>query len=154
MTDLEEAAKPAVINLLQKDEDQLYVELGMRQKAYTQDLSISGSFDPVVMDDIAVLGPMDEIREFGQRLFNRWTLEAHKLLCGAEKEDVEDIQQLQNAFGIDDVAVAAFLATVLVTQLGIAAALAAVVAAIIVKRFFHPTYEEFCRAWTRHLPEA
>jgi hypothetical protein len=152
MTNLEKEAKPAVELLLRKDEDQLYKELGMRTKALEQDISVAGSFDPEVTYNIA-MGPMDEVLKLGQRLFNRWTVEANKLLCGAEAEDIEDREKLRNALGINDVAVAALLAAVLVSQLGIAAALAAVLAALIVKRFFHPTYEEFCKAWTKNLPE-
>jgi len=154
MKNLEEAAKPAVEQLLRKDEDQLYKELGMRTKALAQDpYLMTGSFDLEVTYDMAVMGPMDEIRQFGQRLFGRWTVEAHKLLCGTEAEDEEDRKKLGNELGISDIAVGALLAGVLVSHLGIAAALAAVVAAIIVKRFFRPTYEEFCKAWTKNLPE-
>jgi len=154
MKNLQEAAKPAVEQLLRKDEDQLYKELGMRTKALAQDpYLMTGSFDLEVTYDMAIMGPMDEIRQFGQRLFNRWTVEAHKLLCGAEAEDAEDLEELSEALGVSDVAVATLLAGFLVSYLGIAAALAAVVAALIVKRFFHPTYDEFCKAWTKNLPE-
>ena len=54
---------------------------------------------------------------------------------------------------MDDAAVAAVVASILVTY-GAAPAIAAVVAAIIVKRFMRPAYEEFCVTWKEKLPAA
>lgn len=154
MANLQKVAKPAVDKLLKKDEDQLYKELGMRTKALAKDpLLMTRSFDLEVVYDMAAMGPMDDVRALGQQLFKRWTVEANKLLCGTTAEDKEDRDKLRNSFGIDDVTVAAALAALLVVQLGIPAAIAAVVAALLIKRFFHPTYEEFCKAWTKHLPD-
>lgn len=154
LTKLERKAQPAVQKLLRKDEDQLYKELGMRRKAIAEDpYLMAGSFDFDVTYDVAVMGPMDELRKLGEQLFKRYQVEAHKLFCPKEGGDKEDIDNLKKAIGIDDAAVAAFIAAVLVTNVGIAAALAAVVAALIVKRFLRPTYEETCKAWAKNLPE-
>ena len=152
MTKLEKKAKPAVEKLLRKDEDQLYKELGMREKKIAGDPYLMAPFDFDVTYDVAVMGPMDDLRKFGEQLFKRYQVEAHKLFCPKEEGDKEDIDNLKKILGIDDAAVAALIAVALVTNVGIAAALAAVVAALIVKRFLRPTYEETCKAWAKYLP--
>jgi len=153
MTNREKEAKPAVKKLLRKDEDQLYKELAMRKKTLKQDPSMADSFDLTVKFDIAAMGPMDELRDFGQELFNEYIVAAHKLFCGKETADNEDREKLKAALGLGDAALAAVLASLLVGYGVMAAALAAVVAAILIKRFAHTTYEVFCKAWTKNLPE-
>ena len=153
MAELAEQAEPAVKKLLKADEDQLYETLGIRAKAMEEDPAIASSFEPQVTYDQARMGLKEDVLEFGQRLFNRWNAEAHKLMCGSGPEDQNDRQDLLDAFGADETAVAAVLAGLLVTQLGLAPAIAGVLAALLVKRFFRPAYEEFCRVWERNLPQ-
>jgi hypothetical protein len=153
MAKLEKLAGPAVQDLLRKDEDQLYKELGMRTRALALEPSrMAGSFDLSVTYDKAAMGPMDDVLELGKRIFTIWTVEANKLLCGTEAGDQEDRKKLQEALGLGETAVAAALAAILVVHLGLAPALAAVVAALIIKRFFNPAYKEFCKTWTNSLP--
>ena len=45
MTKLEEKANPAIKKLISKDEDQLYKELGMRQKVIAKDPYLMAGFD-------------------------------------------------------------------------------------------------------------
>lgn len=153
MSDLTKQAEPAVKKLLQADEDQLYEQLGIRAKAMAEDPSKGSSFEPDVIYAQAKMGAKEDVLEFGQRLFRRWNVEAHKLMCGSDPDDQKDREALANAFGVSDVAVAAALSALLVTQLGVAPAIAAVVAAIALKRFFRPAYEEFCEVWAKSLSQ-
>lgn len=153
MSDLAKQAKPSVEKLLKADENQLYEQLGIRAKAVAEDPTKGSSFEPRVTYDQATMGLKEDVKEFGQRLFRRWNLEAHKLICGSDPEDQKDREGLANAFGINDVAVGAALSALLVTHLGLVPALAAVVAALAIKRFFRPAYEEFCRVWKKNLPQ-
>ena len=100
------------------------------------------------------MGARDELKKFGQRLFARWHREAFTLLCGADTRDEADRSELLHAAGAGDVALASAVAALLVGYLGLAPALAAVVAAIVTKRFFNPVYEEFCRTWSAHVPNS
>lgn len=152
MSDLTKEAESAVQKLLKADENQLYEQLGIRAKAIAEDLTKSSSFEPQVTYDEAQMGLKEDVLEFGQRLFRRWNAEAYKLICGSDPEDEKDREGLVTAFGINDEAVAAGLAALLVTHLGLIPAVAAVVAALVVKRFFRPAHAEFCQVWKKSLP--
>jgi hypothetical protein len=153
-TELSVKAKPAVSKLIEGDEDQLFEELGIRARAIGASPEVSGSFDPVVEFDEVAMGPLDAVADLGRRIYRRWEGEAHKLVCGGEGEDKEERQALQAAFRVDSATVASLIAAGLVSYFGLAPAIAAVVAAIIAKRFFRPVYEEFCAAWSERLAAA
>lgn len=153
MANLAQQAESAVKNLLQADEGQLYEQLGIRAKALAEDPTQGSSFEPQVTYDVAQMGLKEDVREFGQRLFHRWNVETYKLICGSDPKDKEDREDLMNAFGVDDGAVAAALTALLITNLGLTPALAVVIAAITVKRFFRPAYQEFCRIWEKNLQQ-
>lgn len=153
MSDLMKQAEPAVKKLLKSDEEQLYEKLGIRAKAIAQDPAKSSSFEPQVTYDSAQMGLKEDVMEFGQRLFNRWNVESYKLICGSDTEDLKDRKDLMKAFNSnDEVMIAASLSALLVTNLGLAPAIAAVVAVLVIKRFFRPAYEEFCLLWNKNLP--
>jgi hypothetical protein len=149
MNDLAVKVEPAVRLLLVADETQLYEQLGIRLKAIVVNPAKAGSFEPEVAYDPAEMGLKEDVLELGKRVFHRWAVEAHKLVCGSAVDDLAARQDLVNAFGVGDATVAATLTAILVSQLGISPALAAVMAVIVCKRFFRPAYEEFCGAWGR-----
>lgn len=144
----------AVENLLESDENQLFEQLGIRMNAMRSDPAVAGTYDPAVSYDAAQMGVLDDVRAFGKRVFGRWNREAWELVCGTAKEDGDDRQSLLAGLGVDKTTAAAALAALLVGQLGMAPALAAVVAALVVKRFFRPVYDEFCSTWKGSLPAA
>ena len=153
MSDLSKEAELAVKKLLQSDEEQLYQELAIRNRNLEEDPSKGNSFDPEnIISDEKHAGLLDDAIEIGQNLFNSWNEQAFQLTCGSEPDNKKDREELLNAFGVSNVAVAAALSALLVTNLGLPAALAAVVAALAVKRFFNPVYEVFCSAWKERSP--
>ena len=99
------------------------------------------------------MGAKEEVLELGKNIFDRWAVEAYKLACGSEDEDLEDRKQLITATGVSEVAIASAIAGLLISQLAVPAALAPVIAAIAVKRFFRPAYGEFCKIWKKNLPQ-
>lgn len=154
MSTLDTQAQTAMQNLLNYDETQLYQQLGMRQKMLETDPAKAGSFDVQLTDEeVSLMGVNDVMADFGKRLYRRWHVEAYKLICGAEGEDEEDRKKLAEAFGTNQMMVGAALAAFLVSNLGLAPVIAAVIAAIAIKRFFRPGYEEFCKVWKKNLPQ-
>jgi hypothetical protein len=153
MSDLANQAEPIVKKLLKADENQLYEKLGIRDQAIQADPDKSGSLDPQVTYNQAQMGAKEDVLELGKNIFDRWAVEAYKLACGSEDEDLEDRKKLITATGVSEVAIASALASLLITQLAVPAALAPVIAAIAVKRFFRPAYGEFCRIWKKNLPQ-
>lgn len=142
----------ALGRLLQATDDQLFEQLGIRAKAIAANPAAAGSFEPNVAYDGAAMGPLDDVREYGKRLYKRWNREAYKLICGSDKEEITDRQKLLDAFGGGEVAVAAALSGLFVAHLGLAPALAGILAAITLKYFFRPAYDEFCSLWHEKLP--
>lgn len=136
MSVLSEEAAPAVALLLASDESQLYEELGIRAAAIERQPEIAGSFAPPVTYDAAAMGPLDSVRDVGRRIFRLWEASAYGLACGTDASDKEDRQSLTDAFGGKSTTVAALMAALLVSHFGMAPAIAAVIAAIVVRRFF------------------
>ncbi len=101
---------------LNSEEKDLYQELGKRTIAMAGDPTLAGSFEPplaFVASDSELL----TFQELGHRLFNRLSLEAYKLVC--DPEGSVDRGKLLSAFGIDQVAVAAALTALLISNLGL-----------------------------------
>lgn len=152
MIELVDLVRPAVENLLQSEESQLYEELGVRQKAIMIDPAKAGFFEPDLTYDAEEMGSLDDLRDFGRILFEKLNVDAYNLVCGTKTEDSEERRKLLAAFGIDDKVVAAAIAALLITHMAIAPAIAAVVAAIIVKLFFQNTHRAMCEVWKKKLP--
>lgn len=151
MSTLTDEATSAAADLIESDEDQLLEQLGIRIKAIESSPTVAGSFDPHVTHDSVAMGPLDAMRELGLRIFNRWEREAYGLACGTDAEDTEDRKKILTAFGLGASAVAGALAATMVSWFALAPAIAAVIAALIIKRFFRPVAEEFCAVWGERL---
>ena len=152
MSDIISQVEPLVEKLLKADETQLYENLGIREKATESDPNQCNLLDPPVTYDQAQMGAKEEVLELGKNIFDRWVLESYKLACGSEGTDLADREKLITASGVSEVAVASTIAGLLITELAVPPALAPVIAAIAVKRFFRPVYEDFCRIWKKKLP--
>lgn len=151
MSEISEQAEPLVKKLLKADENQLYEILGIRERATELEPQKRNELDPQITYDQAQMGVKEDVVELGQNIFERWAVETYKLACGSDNSDLEDRKKLVTASGISEVAIASAIAGLLITELAVPAALAPVIAAIAVKRFFRPTYEEFCQFWKKKL---
>ena len=154
MPDNDNQLEPLLKKLLKADEKQLYEILGIREKAIESDPDKRNLIDPQVTYDEAQMGTKEEVLELGQNIFERWALETYKLACGSEDTDLEERKKLVTASGVSEVAIASAITGLLITELAVPAALAPVIAAIVVRRFFRPAYEEFCKVWEKKLPKA
>lgn len=147
MAEIKKQANEAAEKLLQSDKDQLYVTLGVRLKAIEKNPGMASSFHPEVEYDETQMGVLDDVREFGRKAFKRIEISAKKIVCGNEAADKEQRQQIVDAFGVSSTAVTSTMSTVFVSSLGLAPAIAAVIAALIVKVCFKSGYEAFCAGW-------
>ena len=144
-------AQTAIRELMDAEDDQLFAQLGIRASAMTQDPSIAGSFTPDAVFDGTSMGPLDAVKELGRRLFKRWNVEAYKLLCGDDPSDEKARTEIKNALSLGDAAFGAAVASALISTFGLAPAVATVVGALLVKRFFKPAHEEVCALWKTKL---
>ncbi|MFX4263766.1 hypothetical protein ACOBQJ_16390 [Pelotomaculum propionicicum] len=144
-------ARPVIEKLLKYDEEELYEMLGMTARAMAADPAIAGMFDPIVSYNEPEMEFVENAREFGRRLFKRWNVETYKFICGDDIDDMIDRRELTEAFSVNDKAVAAALSSLLITHVGLAPALAVVIASLVIKRFSRPGHEEFCKVWKRNL---
>jgi uncharacterized membrane protein YdfJ with MMPL/SSD domain len=152
MPDVGHHAQPALEKLLQSDPDQLYAELGLRQKAILADPRQAAMFETTATYDADFAGPLDALKDFGRRFFNRFSNDAYALVCGADQENSEERKKLLDAFGGGQTAFAAALTAALMSWFGWAPAIAAVMAALIVKLFFKNAYIAMCAVWKQRLP--
>jgi hypothetical protein len=147
-TEARQEAERAVTPLLTEPEDELFAELGIRARALSRHPAAAGSFNPDVRYNEVWMGDLDDVRAFGMRLYARWDHELHDVVCDPDAGGSEERTAAADEIGAGQSAFAAYLATVIVSGLGIAPALASVAAAIIVRRFGGSTLGELCRAWS------
>jgi hypothetical protein len=57
------------------DERALIEQLGMRAKGIERNPAIAGDLSPKITYDAKFLGPLDDIKALGLRIFNRWNKE-------------------------------------------------------------------------------
>jgi hypothetical protein len=129
------------------DEDALLVVLGKQERAISENSVLAA--DPTLNPDYdsTVMGPLDDLKSVGKRILSRWNKELYKLVCGSE--DNEDRVKLIEALNLGETAAIAAVASLL---LAIApAAVAAPLAALLVKSFLMPAKEELCDAWGEQL---
>ncbi|SDX93946.1 Astacin (Peptidase family M12A) [Ruegeria halocynthiae] len=104
--------------------------------------------------DSSLSGGYPTLRRLGARILARAHRELHGLLCGDDDADKSDREALRDAFNIGQGALAAAIAGLLASgPLGLTAFVAAPVAAIIVRRFLAPSWEETCTLWGEKLNE-
>jgi hypothetical protein len=143
--------------LLELDEEELEYLLGERVKAIEEDMQIQGNFQPIVSYSKS-FGPKDALPAIGRRMVYKLRVQAYDLLCGTDPEDVQWRKDILDATKISSGAAVASLAAMFVSGLGIAAALAGVLAALIIKKFVQPTFkaghEAMCEEWKKSLPES
>ena len=137
MANLQEQAQPAVQRLLQSNTDQLFTELGLRQKAIEDDPAQAGLFETTATYDAPFAGPLDDLKEFGQRFFDRVSGDLYDLVCGEDAENAIERKKLLGAFGLGEATFASALTAVLISSFCWAPAIATVVAALVVKLFFN-----------------
>jgi len=146
MADLRAGVDAAQRSGKEKDDVALEVLVGMRAKAIETDPSLKDnvSFEPKYA--AATMGALDDVKALGRRILNRWNKELFGVVCGNAGGDQKDRRAVLDSLNVSEAAVIAAVAGALLS-LGVAAALAAAIAPLLVRRFIWPAKDELCAAW-------
>jgi hypothetical protein len=139
------SAAKAMAPLDRLDEADLFQLLGSRITQCSTAPMRSLSFDAPVDKDDLVRGP--ELFELGQRIFWRWSGTLHRFICSPSGDDADVKSQLLEAIGSKGGGLTALTAGILVSSFGVSPAIAAVVAALLLKLVFQPAGDEICEFW-------
>jgi len=147
MAELQESAMQAVQELEAADDDELYRELGLRVSAIERDPTVAGQFAP----PRAMLEPkgiaLGDMVAVGRRAFASISKAGYSLLCSGMQGGHFDA--FIASLGTNRVAITAGLATLLVTQVGIAPAIAGVVATLVIGKVAPSSVEAVCTGWAK-----
>ena len=135
------------------DEEELKIKLGVYVQNLGEDLNQSGAIDSLeeMSREPVPRGMMtDKALELGERLLKRLNAEAYDLLCGNPFADQGEILQMIEAAMKDNTAKAASLITpILVANLGLAPAVAAIASTLIVQKIAKSVGETICSSWEK-----
>lgn len=149
MSDINQLIK----NLEQFDEDELIIQLGSYVQNLGEDLNQSGAINSIkAMNQEAVPRGLvaDKAFAMGERLLKKLNAEAYDLLCGNPFGDQGEMLQTIEAAMKDNTTKAAGLITpVLVANLGLAPAVAAIVSTLIVQKIAKSVGETICSSWEK-----
>ncbi|HEY9800493.1 MAG TPA: hypothetical protein V6D28_28670 [Leptolyngbyaceae cyanobacterium] len=144
--------------MMDLDEDTLKAQLGIHAQEAAQDLTArSASIEN--LDEMLTAIPRGAVPSgqdvsFGNRLFKRLNVKSYNLLCS----DVSDLlgkddtlNKLKDAYEESAAKAAGFLAPVLIANLGLAPAIAAIISALVIKTISSATAETICEVWQEKL---
>ena len=141
--------------LVEFDDIQLFLQLGMSSQGISEDLeeqtrsSSINSIEPVFYE---ITRSNSDTLSFGQRLFKRLNAASYELLCKDPFDNGETLKKLGEALKESTATAAGLLAPILVANLGLAPAVAAIVATLIVKTLSKSIADEICSTW-KNNPE-
>lgn len=132
------------------DVEALYVLLGKQQKAIAEapDLANDPTLDPPY--DSTHMGLIDDLRKVGSRIAALWARKLYGVICSTGGDEA-DRKKLLAELNVSEAAAVAVVTSLLLPVLS--PAVAAPVAAIIVKQFLIPAGETICDYWGEKLDE-
>lgn len=148
--------------LSELDEDELEAKLGMRAQTIGEALkrgdTRSATVESLEVEQAVPRGLIDDALAAGQRLFSWISPTAYNLLCtplggeGADETMKELVKLLDEDLEKNVTKAAGMLAPFLVSSMGLAPAIAAVVATLIIKRTSKKGGTLICDSWKKILP--
>lgn len=145
----QQAIVEAAVALCDHDEASLELQIGKIDKATKTDPSIADDPNPQIAYDGNTMGPIDDLRDIGRRITKKWAKVLHDIVCGDDEKNAEDRKKVLDSVGLGEVAMIGAVAAALSTL--VTPALAAPLAALIVKRFLPPVKEGICEFWDEKL---
>jgi hypothetical protein len=122
------------------------VKIGLREKIIEKGPGAADNPDIVVVYG-KPMGLIEDIKALGWRILARWNKELYRVVCSSNTPEDQEIKS--KILGALDISEAALIAAVVpaLLWLGASAAIAAAVAALLVKKFIIPAKDELCAAW-------
>ena len=149
-----------VESLWELDEEQLAAQIGDRAQAIEDDVAGLGTrgIDAASLDSIdvnvAARASIDlRLLEAGQRLFDRVNPLVYELMCQPLGNDPQTQKILDEAINQNYTKAAGMLAPVLISGLGLAPAIATLLATLIIKKIANYSATEICDSWKQNLPK-
>jgi hypothetical protein len=147
-----------VASLLELDEDQLQAQLGSRAQAIEEDVAGRGTreIDPASLESIdvnvAARASIDpRFLEAGKQLFDRINPLVYDLMCKPLGDDADTQKILDETINQNYTKAAGMLAPVLVSGVGLAPAVATLVATLIIKKVSKYIATGICETWEKSL---
>lgn len=149
-----------VKSLWELDEEQLAVQIGDRAQAIEDDAAGLGTrgIDPASLDSIdvnvAARASIDpRLLQAGQRLFDRVNPLVYDLMCKPLLNDPQTQKILDEAIDQNYTKAAGMLAPILISGVGLAPAVATLVATLIIKKIANYSATAICDTWKQNLPK-
>jgi hypothetical protein len=147
-----------VASLLELDEDQLQAQLGSRAQAIEEDVAGRGTrgIDPASLESIdvnvAARASIDpRFLEAGKQLFDRINPLVYNLMCKPLGDNTDTQKILDETINQNYTKAAGMLAPVLVSGVGLAPAVATLVATLIIKKVSKYIATGICETWEKSL---
>ena len=139
----------------QLDEDVLVAKLGTLSEKMGGDLTGQSAPRGVSLDsidlDVESRAPISQAAiQAGQKVFDKINAEAYQILC-TPLGDKNTQETLDKALEENYTKAAGMLAPVLVSSLGLAPAIAAIVASLIIKKISKDVAGGICATWAKNL---
>lgn len=142
----------AVTNLGKSDSDALYASLGFSSHMFPQAPQDFATPKSNVISDDELAGPVDDAILLGKRILRRWQKAIYDLVCGTEDADPQVRKTILNALKLDSSdALAAAVASVLISFFSVAPAVAAIVGVLFGKVLLPAAGEEVCSFWKERI---
>ena len=134
--------------LLELDEESLEAQLGLQVQGTAKGLTL----DSIDLDAAARAPISPEVLAAGQQLLKRLNSGLYDLMCNPLGSDSETEKVLDEVINQNYTKAAGILAPVLVSGLGLAPAIATLIATLVVKKIAKAGSEEICKSWKASLP--
>ena len=138
---------------------QLYQELGLRLQALHDNPATGGTYSFATVQAVPPPGIaggelLATFQEWGLQFFQKLETQLYNVICNSDPQaptaaDHATFENMVNA-ALHTAGIA--LAGLLVAELGIAASIAAVLAALVVKLVFNAGFQVSCAAWQHNVP--
>ncbi len=134
--------------LLELDEESLEAQLGLQ----VQDTAKGLTLDSIDINATARAAISPEVLAAGQQLLKRLSAGLYDLMCNPLGSDSEAQNVLDEVINQNYVKAAGMLAPLLVSGLGLAPAIATLIATLVVKKIATSSSQEICKVWKASLP--